>query len=114
MINPVGGKLGKSGSEKLPSVYKTGFGFDASDNFFTAIEIIKEEDRPVNCIAGFSYHFSKRFFARMGIVSESTSIFAGAGCGWNNFRVDVAASYHPQLGFSPGLLLLIHGKNKTN
>jgi hypothetical protein len=39
-------------------------------------------------------------------------LFAGGGIGWANMRVDVAGSYHPQLGFSPALLLVAHLGNK--
>ena len=112
VYNPVGGKLGKTAAEKLASVYKMGFGYDASVNFFAGIEIIKEEDRPVNCIGSVLYRFAGSFFARMGILTESTSAFAGAGWRWNNLRVDVSASYHPQLGFSPGIMLVMNGKAK--
>jgi hypothetical protein len=120
VYNPVGGKLGKSGEEKLASAYKFGLGYDASENFFISSEMIKEEDKPVNVIAGIQYHFAKQFFVRAGFMSESSTAFAGAGIGWKNLRLDVAGSYHPQLGFSPGILLIANfGKmnsatNNTN
>jgi len=114
IYNPVGGKLGKTVGEKLASLYKMGFGYDASASFFAGIEIIKEEDRQVNCIASVLYRFAGKFFARMGIATESTSAFAGAGWRRNELRVDVSASYHPQLGFSPGIMIIMNlkGKNK--
>ncbi len=68
VYNPVGGKLGSS-EEKLASAYKFGLGYDASENFFISSEIIKEEDKPVNVIAGIQYHFAKQFFARAGFIS---------------------------------------------
>lgn len=105
VYNPVGGKLGSS-EEKLASAYKFGLGYDASENFFISSEIIKEEDKPVNVIAGIQYHFAKQFFARAGFMTASSTAFAGAGIGWKNLRLDVAGSYHPQLGFSPGILLI--------
>ena len=112
VYNPVGGKLGKSGNEKLASVYTIGMGYDASANFFAGASIIKEEDKPVNCIAGVQYQFARRFFARLGISTETTSVFGGAGLSWNNLRIDISASYHPQLGFSPGILLIMPAKGK--
>lgn len=117
VYNPVGGKLGTSAThsgdgEKLASAYKFGLGYDASEHFFISSEIIKEEDKPVNVIAGVQYHFAKQFFARAGFSSESPTIFAGAGIGWKNWRIDVGGSYHPQLGFSPGVLLLTNFGNK--
>ena len=112
VYNPVAGKLGKSGEEKLAGTYKFGLGYDASGNFFVSGEIVKEEDKPVDVIAGIQYHFDKQFFVRAGFMSESSTAFAGAGIGWKNLRLDVAGSYHPQLGFSPGILLIANFGNR--
>lgn len=121
VYNPVGGKLGTSAPlntsaplsiEKLASVYKMGLGYDASDKFFIGAEVIKEEDKPVDVIAGFQYHFAKQFFIKAGFASGSTMVYAGAGVGWKDIRLDISSGYHPQLGFSPGILLLIHFKSK--
>lgn len=118
VYNPVGGKLGTSTSlstkdEKLASTYKVGLGYDASDNFFISTEIIKEEDKPVNVIAGLQYRFTKQFFAKAGFISESTTSYVGAGVSWNSLRLDISSSYHPQLGLSPGILLIIYFKSKA-
>lgn len=113
VYNPVGGKLGKNSSEKLASAYKAGLGYDASDKVFIGTEIIKEEDKPVSVIAGLQYQFAKQFFAKLGFVSESGSAYAGAGVGWKKLRLDISTGYHPQLGFSPGILLLINFKSKA-
>lgn len=106
LYNPVGGKLGKTGDEKLASAYKFGFGYDASDHFYFSTEVVKEEDKNINVVGGVQYHFKKQFFARAGFMSETGSAFAGLGLAWKMLRLDMAASYHPQLGFSPGLLLI--------
>lgn len=114
VFNPVGGKLGKFQDEKLAAAYKFGLGYDASDNFFVSAEIVKEEDKPVNVIGGMQYQFAKQFFMRGGFMSESSTAFAGVGIGFKNLRLDVAGSYHPQLGFSPGLLLMANFGNKKD
>jgi hypothetical protein len=110
--NPVGGTLSKTENEKLSSVYKLGFGYEASDNFLLSAEIIKEEDLPVNVAAGVQYNFQKQFFVRAGISSENASPYAGAGISWDILRIDISASYHPQLGFSPGLMVIVNFKSK--
>ena len=112
VYNPIGGKLGKSGDEKLAAAYKLGVGYDASDNFYVSAEVIKEEDKPVNVTGGIQYQFKKQFFVRGGFISETTSGFAGVGVSWKNLRLDIAANYHPQLGFSPGLLLIANFNGK--
>ena len=108
IYNPVGGHLGKNGDEKLASAYKFGLGYDASNNFFVSAEIIKEEDKSVNVTGGVQYQFAKQFFVRAGFVSETGSGFTGIGLGWKNLRLDISGSYHPQLGFSPGVMMIVN------
>ena len=112
VYNPVGGKLGKSGDEKLASAYKFGLGYDASENFFITVETVKEEDKPINVTGGVQYQFEKQFFARAGFVSETGSSFAGVGISWKSIRLDISSAYHPQLGFSPGISLIANFKGK--
>jgi len=113
VYNPVGGKLSKI-DEKLTSAYKFGLGYDASERFFISAELVKEEDYPVNMNAGMQYQFAKQFFARIGIASATSTGYAGVGLAWNNLRLDISGSYHPQLGISPGLLLIMKlGRTET-
>ncbi len=76
-------------------------------------EIIKEENKAVNIIAGFQYHFVKQFFAKAGFISESGTVYVGSGVGLKNMRLDISTNYHPQLGFSSGILFMIYFKTKT-
>jgi len=104
--NPVGGKFGKNTDEKLASVYSFGFGYEASEKFFVSAEIEKEENQSVNINAGMQYKFLPQLMARGGIATHTSMLYAGVGLYLKNFRLDVTASYHPQLGVTPGLLLL--------
>ena len=112
--NPVGGKLSKTDNEKLSSIYKFGIGYEASDKFFVSTEIIKEEDQPVNVDVGVQYNFMKQFFVRAGTSTETTNSYVGAGISWRNFRLDISGSYHQQLGFTPGLMLIVNFNNKED
>ncbi len=111
--NPVGGRLSKTENDKLSSVYSLGLGYEASDNFLIAFELQKQEDFPVNVNTAVQYNFDKKFFARFGLATENETPFAGAGVCWDNFRVDVSASYHPQLGLTPGLQFIMNLKSKA-
>ncbi|MEO7922505.1 MAG: hypothetical protein ABIR30_02420 [Chitinophagaceae bacterium] len=111
--NPVGGKFGKAGQEKLSSVYAAGLGYDASEKFLVSLEIEKEEDQPVNVIGGLQYKFIPQLLVRAGISSATSSAWAGIGLTLKSFRLDVTTSFHPQLGMSPGLLILFE-LNKTS
>lgn len=112
VYNPLGGMLGDSKNEKLASAYKLGFGYDVSNNFYVSADIMKEEDLPINVIGGVQYQFLKQFFARVGFMSITGSGFVGLGVGWKDLRLDISGSYHPQLGFSPGILLVVNFKEK--
>lgn len=110
--NPVGGKFGKNTEEKLPSVYTIGFGYDASRQFYFSTEIVKEENEDINVIAALQYKFIPQLLARIGLSSATSVVWFGIGLKLHSFRLDMTASYHPQLGITPGLLLLFDFKSK--
>lgn len=112
--NPVGGKYGKNSEEKLASTYTVGLGYEASDKFFVSAEIEKEENQPVNVNAGFQYKFLPQFMARAGIATNTSNVYAGVGLVLKTFRLDVLASYHPQLGVTPGLILIYDFSKNQN
>jgi hypothetical protein len=106
VFNPAGGKFGINKTEKLVSIYKFGLGFDVSDKVFLAAETVKEENKPLNLIGAVHYQFEKKFFAKLGVSTAASNIFAAIGLRLNNqFRLDLFASHHQQLGISPGIQL---------
>lgn len=115
VYNPVAGKLGKDGEEKLASIYSVGLGYEASGKFFISLEIQKEENKPVDVKAGLQYKFLPQLMARCGISSNSSVMFLGIGFEWKLMRLDATAGYHPQLGITPGMLLIFNlSKRKEN
>jgi hypothetical protein len=107
VYNPVGGDFGKT-DEKLTATYSVGVGYDMSENFFVSTEIIKEENFPMSINAGLQYHFMRQFFVRAGVATATSTWYAGVGISWSKLRLDITGSYHPQLGISPGLLLIVN------
>ena len=114
VYNPVGGKFGKNAEEKLASVYTIGLGYEASEKFFVSAEIEKEENQQVNVNAGMQYRFLPQLLARAGIATNTSNVYAGVGLFLKTFRIDVVASYHRQLGITPGLLLVYNSNKKVN
>lgn len=112
--NPVGGKFGKNEQEKLSSVYTVGFGYDASEKIYVSTEIQKEEDQPVNVNVGLQYEFLPQLLVKAGMETATSTAWAGIGVRWQSFHIHVTTSYHPQLGITPGLLILFHFNQKTN
>lgn len=111
--NPVGGKFGKDQQEKLSSIYSFGIGYDASEKFFISAEIEKEEDQPVNVNAGFQYKLIPQLLVRVGMSTATSSAGLGVGLTIKSFRLDITTSYHPQLGITPGVLMLFNFKGKN-
>ncbi|TMI93097.1 MAG: hypothetical protein E6H06_12555 [Bacteroidetes bacterium] len=105
--NPIGSRLGKNEEEKLASLYSVAAGYEASEKFFFNIEIEKEEDKPVNVNAGLQYKFLPQLLARGGVSCATSSMYLGIGFELKSMRLDATASYHPQLGITPGLMLLV-------
>jgi hypothetical protein len=112
VFNPAGGKYGREKQEKLPSIYTMGLGYEASDKLLVSADIIKEEHRSVNVQAGLRFVLENKFFIRAGIATASTTPWLGAGWTWKNIRADITGSYHPQLGLTPGLMLIFSTKKE--
>lgn len=111
--NPAGGKFGKLSQVKLPSVYRFGLGYEASEIFFAGAEIVKEEDQPVEVHAGLKYRLSKQLSFKGGVSTATASGWIGAGFSKGKMNLEVLAHLHPQLGVTPGLLFGI-GWGKEN
>ena len=112
--NPVGGKFGKDQQEKLSSEFSLGFGYDASDKFFLSAKIVREESQPIDVNVGFQYKFIQQLQLRAGLSTATTTFWAGLGLSWKSTRFDATASYHPQLGLTPGLLLIYQFNSKED
>ncbi|HJU46195.1 MAG TPA: hypothetical protein VJ647_05380 [Chitinophagaceae bacterium] len=106
LYNPSGSKYGKTVFQKIPAIYKMGFGYENGNRFLVSMEIAKEEGQPVNVNTGVHYAFHENFFMRFGIATGANNSFAGVGLKWKVCRLDLSFSYHPQLGFTRGLSLL--------
>ena len=111
LFNPVGGYFNNIKNDKIASVYKTGFGYEISDQVLLNAELIKEEKQKIDLNLGLQYNLDKQFFIRIGSRSNLLNSYAGAGLAWNNYRLDVNFNYNSFLGFSPGMMLIIYFKN---
>ncbi|HYK55649.1 MAG TPA: hypothetical protein VEV15_04160 [Flavisolibacter sp.] len=108
LYNPTGVSVGKNAEEKLPAIYSAGFGYDVSKKFFIGAEVEKTEDQPVNVNAGMHYYFDEKMFASAGLASATATYYLGFGVMLKNMQLNAVASIHPQLGVTPGLLLLFN------
>jgi hypothetical protein len=110
IYNPLSSKLGKNTNEQLASIYKVGIGYEPSSRVFISSEIVKQEDQPVSVNAGLQYNLHEKIFVRGGISSLTNNSYFGVGLNLSIIRLDVNTAYHPQLGFTPGILVLFNFK----
>ena len=113
VYNPTSVTIGKTGEEKMPAIYAAGLGYDVSSRLFMGAEIEKIEDQPVNVNAGLQYYFDEKLFATAGIASATSTYYFGFGIAIKNLQLNAVASMHPQLGITPGLMLLFNANNKS-
>ena len=106
MSNPVHGKFGQAGKEKLPSVYRGGIGFDPSRELFAGIEIVKEELMPAYVNAGIQYAGIPGVAIRTGFTSASNSWWITLCYLWRSLSIGISIGFHPVLGITPGFFFL--------
>jgi hypothetical protein len=82
-----------------------GIGYNATNNFFLGLTIIKEENHPLYFVSGIQYKMNKKAHFDLGIISKSGSMYLGIGYYLKKIQIKCSFSSHPQLGLSPGLLL---------
>ena len=78
--NPAKLFISNNQSISLEYKYEFGIGYDASAQFYLHIHTIKVENCPAEIICGFQYLPSKKFYCKVGIQSQSKSMYIGAGC----------------------------------
>lgn len=109
--NPAGALLDKT-IEKAPAFYTAGFTYQPSQQFGITAEFMKTANAPLALQTGFEYFFSEKLWAKAGINSGTTAFFVAAGFGLKRFNIEAVGSVHPQLGFTPGLMLIYNGMGK--
>lgn len=112
--NPTSAGIGKEGEEPLPVVGTAGVGYEVSQQFFVAGEVQQVVHGPLSVNAGMQYRFDKHLWAKVGFRSAQSVYSFGLGVALKALRLEVSAGVHPQLGVTPGLLLLFTAKEKES
>jgi hypothetical protein len=88
--------------EELPTTYRIGLGYFPSAKVTMAFEMQKEIDAPTQLKAGLEYWPIKPLCLRVGVNTKPDKVAFGFGFFIKHgIKLDVAASYHQVLGFSP-------------
>ncbi len=101
VYNPTQVKLSDYYNEKIPSLLTLGLNYSFSDKVNISVETEKDLDADAIIRGALEYHPVKQFYLRGGIASDPLLSSFGFGLELQNFVIDLAASYHQDLGFSP-------------
>lgn len=103
-FNPNRSELAENPRESLASEYRMGIRYELDENINLYADAVQASDADLIAQAGIELEKDK-YTIRGGFNLNST-IALGFGYQLNKLRLDVAASYHNQLGFSPSLNLV--------
>jgi hypothetical protein len=110
--NPIRQRLTQK--EYTPSVLSVGFAYQPTAQFLLQGEVVKDIDYPVDIRIGFEYHPISAFWFRGGITTAIETWSFGLGFPLlEHFKVDLAAAYHPYLGFSPTISFVYRKKESS-
>jgi hypothetical protein len=102
IANPV--RIEVVDGENLPTVFKFGAAYLPSNKLTITAEVEKDIEFSASVKFGIEYQLADPFFIRMGIATNPTLFNFGMGfIIKERLIIDVAASYHQTLGFSPAL-----------
>jgi len=106
IFNPIKREIGDYANERIPSVLKFGMSYVFSEKVVVIMETEKELYQNYNLKLGIEYKITEPIHIRGGIMTQNHQNAFGFGFYLNNFRIDIAASYHNVLGYSPQFSLL--------
>ena len=88
--------------ENLPTIFRLGLAWQASEQLVVATEVEKHLDFPFRWKTGLSYQPVKSIHLRAGYATEPSMLYFGVGFAFGNgLQADMAGSFHQTLGFTP-------------
>jgi hypothetical protein len=105
IFNITRSKLGGASDENLPTIMRLGALYGFSDKVFVTVEAEKDIDYKPIIRGGIEYRPVNNFYLRAGAASNPNLVSFGFGIAMKKIRLDVASSFHSQLGFTPSLSL---------
>jgi hypothetical protein len=106
LFNPTKASLADYNKEKIPTIAKLGLAYLVSAKIHILMEVEKDLINKPVVRAALEYFPVNFLYIRAGVASNPALNAAGFGLQWKKVRIDLAASFHPQLGYTPNLGLL--------
>jgi hypothetical protein len=105
LFNPTRTQLNDYNNERMATIMRLGLNYKFSKQVFATAEVEKDIDARPIFRAGIEYRASELIYLRGGVGTQPTLAAFGVGVSKSNFKLDIAASYHQMLGFTPDLSL---------
>jgi len=99
IFNPIGVKLNEQ--EKIPSIFKLGFRYDANDKVAVFTEGELENEQNAKLKIGLEYKIIEQLQLRTGFSTNPAQNTFGIGYSIKNIQLDIAVKRHQILGYSP-------------
>jgi hypothetical protein len=103
LINPTRAQLAHFSDERYPTTLQTGAAYTLSPFLLFCVEAEKDNLHPPVFRAGMEYAFLKQFFLRAGVSGNPALVCMGFGLRIGSLKMDFASSWHPVIGFYPGV-----------
>jgi hypothetical protein len=105
LFNPTRVKRNIVPDEPLPSILRAGFSYRPLPELTLMVEAGKTSEAAWVVNYGMEYVLDEKLFVRAGLGSDTSTFSFGCGYLFDAFTVDVAASWHQTLGFTPSASL---------
>ncbi|RYZ56376.1 MAG: hypothetical protein EOP49_00540 [Sphingobacteriales bacterium] len=113
VYNPVPIAFGINKSEQYPTAFKLGAGYDVSAECHLYMAVSKLTTSRADVDFGLHYSIRQKLFLRLVMHTDVRGPMAAAGWQLKMLRLYITGSYHPELGFSPGLQLIVKQKKSA-
>lgn len=91
--------------EKQPRTAAAGIGYTPSDELYMSTTIAMETGQPISVEVALQYQVLKKLQLSGGLHTGTSNLYFGAGFQLGQMQLHGVASFHPQLGISPGIML---------
>lgn len=106
VFNPAAQKYRPLGYLKLPVIILAGLGYKLGEEVLVCFEAEKKDHEKIKYCGGIEINWQNSLVARFGISSGAFPCYSfGLGFQCRSLRIDLAATRHPVLGFSPVITL---------
>lgn len=92
--------------------FKWGFLYDVSKQFYLFLDLMKPERGQLGLVGGCTYSFNKKVDAMYSFSFQEMSNRLSLGFNIKKMKIKLMNSFHPQLGYSPSIMLLSNLNNK--